>query len=388
MEKNNKKKIDKTICEKCKKKSQIYNRNKFLCLDCFHEIINHKFRANLRTCCKIRHEDFILVCISGGNNSMTMLDMFWKSFTQNNSNKKLFFKLKVLYIDDSLFLKENNLIEEEKNKRKNFIDTLCKKYNFQYEIISLENVLDLNNENLKLDNEIKIDLIKEYLNLYNKLPNNGGFKTIFIQITIRNLILYYSLKNNFTKIFFGNNGQSLVNDSFLSIITGRGNNIRHDIDHLDNTYLNGKIQILKPCQDFFTKEIMYYYHYNKVDIIYPIINDEKSNLIINKFFTNLQSEKLNTVPSVINTIEKLKIFKSEFICLFCLSYYDKSNNYMEFGLDNFLNNNNCELNLKLCYGCRRIFSNIIEEDINNKNENNTLLINKILKYFQVLISIN
>ena len=84
-EKNQK---DKTECEKCKQKSKNYNRNKFLCLDCFYEIINHKFRANLRTCCKIRHEDYVLICISGGNSSMTMLHMFWNSFTKNKSNKK------------------------------------------------------------------------------------------------------------------------------------------------------------------------------------------------------------------------------------------------------------------------------------------------------------
>ena len=64
--KNNKK----LICEKCQKNSKIYNKFKFLCVDCFEEIINHKFRANLRTVCKIRHEDYLLICISGGNNSM------------------------------------------------------------------------------------------------------------------------------------------------------------------------------------------------------------------------------------------------------------------------------------------------------------------------------
>ena len=382
-EKNQK---DKTECEKCKQKSKIYNRNKFLCLDCFYEIINHKFRANLRTCCKIRHEDYVLICISGGNSSMTMLHMFWKSFTQNKSNKKLFFKLKVLYVDDSLFLTEKNLIEEEKNKRKIFIDSLCKKYNFEYEIISLENVMDLNNENLKLDNEVKLDLINEYLNLYGQLPNKGGFKTRFIQITTRNLIFFYSIKYNFSKIFFGNNGQSLVNDSFLSIIMGRGIDIRHDIDHLDDTYLNGKIQILKPCQDFFTKEIMYYFHYNKVEIIYPIIKDEKTNVIVNNFFTKLQSEKLNSIPSVINTIEKLNLYKNDYKCLFCLSNNDKGNSVMEFGLDSELNNKECQLNLKLCYGCRRMFSNLIEDNIKNKNNNS--IIDKILKYFQPLISIN
>ena len=91
--KNKKNKIkDKKLCEKCNQnKSKVYNRNKFLCLDCFNEIIIHKFKANLRTCCKIRQEDYILVCISGGNFSMSMLEMFSQSFNETKSNRKLFF---------------------------------------------------------------------------------------------------------------------------------------------------------------------------------------------------------------------------------------------------------------------------------------------------------
>ena len=114
--KNKKNKIiDKKICEKCtKNKSKVYNRNKFLCLDCFNEIIIHKFKANLRTCCKVRQEDYILVCISGGNFSMSMLEMFRQSFNESKSNRKLFFKLKILYVDDSLLLKDKDkLLKKE-----------------------------------------------------------------------------------------------------------------------------------------------------------------------------------------------------------------------------------------------------------------------------------
>ena len=40
--------IDKKVCEKCKEnKSKIYNRNKYLCQDCFNEMIICKFKSNL-----------------------------------------------------------------------------------------------------------------------------------------------------------------------------------------------------------------------------------------------------------------------------------------------------------------------------------------------------
>ena len=388
--KNKKNKIkDKKICEKCNQnKSKVYNRNKFLCLDCFEETIIHKFKANLRTCCKIRQEDYILVCISGGNFSMSMLEMFRQSFNESKSNRKLFFKIKILYIDDSLFLKDKNKIIEERNKRKKFLNKIMTEYKFDYQIINLEKSFDLNNKDINLnDNETyENDLIEKYLAMFNNISSIGGFKTKFIQITINNLIFYYSLKNNFTKIVFGNNGQSLVGQTFFSIITGNGKDVKHNITHVDNSYLNGKLLIYRPLQDFFNKEILYFNHYNKVELIYPVYKDDNLTNILSSFIGKLQHEKLNTVPAVINTAEKVVQYKNEKICKFCLGNMDKNMNLLEFGLDSFLNNEKCILNNELCYGCRRLFSDIIQNYfIEEKKEKANSDINKILNIFKSLI---
>ena len=79
-------------------------------------MVNHKFRSNLRAHCKIRHEDNLLVCISGGNCSIAMLHWFYTTFNDNTSNRKQFFKLKVLYVDDLFIINSN--IEEEMVRRK------------------------------------------------------------------------------------------------------------------------------------------------------------------------------------------------------------------------------------------------------------------------------
>ena len=381
--------IDKKICQKCNKNnSKVYNRNKFLCLQCFNEIIVHKFKANLRTCCKIRQEDYILVCISGGNFSMSMLEMFRQSFDESKSNRKLFFKIKILYIDDSLFLKDKAKIIEERNKRKLFLSKIMAEYKFPYQIVNLEKSLDLNNKDINLnDNDIyENNLIEKYLTLLNNISNIGGFKTKFIQITINNLIFYYSLKNNFTKISFGNNGQGLVGQAFFSIITGNGKDLKHNISHMDNSYLNGKILILRPLQDFFDKEILYFNHYNKVQIIYPSYKDDNLTTILSSFIGKLQNVKLNTVPAVINTAEKVIQYKNEKICKFCLANIDKNINQLEFGLDSFLNDENCILNKELCYGCRRIFADIIQNYfIDDKKEKANLEIKEILNMYKILI---
>ena len=387
--KKQKKIIDKKICEKCMNNpSKLYNRNKFLCLDCFNGIIIHKFKSNLRTCCKIRQEDYLLVCISGGNYSMGMLELFHQSFNDSNSNRKLFFKIKILYVDDSILLKDKEKIIEERNKRKLFIDKKLKEYKFDYDIIYLEKVMNLNDINLNLNenNEYENVLIEKYLKLFENVPNVGGFKTKFIQICINNLIFFHAMKNKFTKIVFGNNGQGLVRQSFFNIITGNGKDIKHNITHVDKTYLNGKILIYRPLQDFFDKEISYFNHYHNVDIIYPVYKDDNLTRILSLFFDKLQSEKLATVPSVINTAEKVILYKNEKICKFCLSNLDNNINKLEFGLDAYLNDENCILNKELCYGCRRMFSNVIQDFfIEDKKEKAIIIINEILNIFKSLL---
>lgn len=387
--KKQKKIINKKLCEKCMNNpSKLYNRNKFLCLDCFNGIIIHKFKSNLRTCCKIRQEDYLLVCISGGNYSMGMLELFHQSFNDSNSNRKLFFKIKILYVDDSILLKDKEKIIEERNKRKLFIDKKLKEYKFDYDIIYLEKVMNLNDINLNLNenNEYENVLIEKYLKLFENVPNVGGFKTKFIQICINNLIFFHAMKNKFTKIVFGNNGQGLVRQSFFNIITGNGKDIKHNITHVDKTYLNGKILIYRPLQDFFDKEISYFNHYHKVDIIYPVYKDDNLTRILSLFFDKLQSEKLATVPSVINTAEKVILYKNEKICKFCLSNLDNNINKLEFGLDAYLNDENCILNKELCYGCRRMFSNVIQDFfIEDKKEKAIIIINEILNIFKSLL---
>lgn len=138
--------------------------------------MSHKFRSSLRAHCKIRHEDYALVCVSGQTNSMAMLHMFNSTFNDNTSQRKLFFKLKVLYVDDSFLqyssdtLSDN--IENFLNNRKNIIENisqLCEKYGFPFDCICLENIYQINqlNDNSEPKNlsETNIDLCIQYLKM-------------------------------------------------------------------------------------------------------------------------------------------------------------------------------------------------------------------------------
>ena len=187
---------------------------------------------------------------------MALAHWFNITFNDNTSTKKLFFKLKFLYVDNT-FLKEKylkfdetkkDILLEERATKKAYLDALFKRYNFECEIINLENILDLqninliNSENLEIENpnnnnnndnnlnnlnnlnekkqilkSTNFDLISKYLKIYENISKAGSFETDFTKILTRNLIFYYSKLHGFNKLIFGNNGQSLEEKTLIQI---------------------------------------------------------------------------------------------------------------------------------------------------------------------------
>jgi tRNA(Ile)-lysidine synthase TilS/MesJ len=346
-----KKIINKAICYKCKiNKSQFLNRTEFICSPCFIKMQDHKFRSNLRAHCKIKHEDYVLVCISGGNNSMAMLQWFNATFNDTTSKRKLFFKLKVIHVDDSVLhmlnKTENFTFEDVKKlreERKKILHELCNKYKFEYEILNLED--SLNNS-----------CAENYLNLYKSISKVGSFNEDFNKVMIRNLLFKYAVNNNFNKVVFANSSQSLVNNIFSNVVKGRGFSLREDIGYVDEHFLNGKVTVLKPMRDFLTKEVLLYNYINKVEIIYSSLDlikensgnvakhnlpyDGSTNKLMKFFFDNLQDRMSSTVTTVLGTAEKLKIRErgEQKNCRFCLDYSDDIYNELEIGSIDAVNN--------------------------------------------------
>lgn len=304
---------------------------------------------------------------------MALAHWFNITFNDNTSTKKLFFKLKFLHVD-STFLKEKyfnfddskkEMLQAERTQKKLFLDELFKKYNFEYEIINLENVLeiealnliDLNNEDSKEKNqklkETNINLVAKYIKLYENISKAGSFETDFTKILTKNLIFFYSKLNDFNKLIFGNNAQSLVSGAFASIIKGRGFTTKEEIAYVDSRYLKGNPLILRPMKDFLDKEILLFNHMHKIDAIQDALEidfvrfSHKNNIpfkgntdnLVQSFFDNLQSRIGSTITTVLGTTEKLKeqkeIHKEDIeklkTCEFCLSYVDEVYNILEIG---------------------------------------------------------
>ena len=91
------------ICFKCKlRKPNYLNKADKVCKGCFMESMIGRFKMSLRTNLKIWKDDLNLICISGGSNSMALLDLMHDSLfgTSSQSQRKMFFQVHVIYIDE------------------------------------------------------------------------------------------------------------------------------------------------------------------------------------------------------------------------------------------------------------------------------------------------
>lgn len=430
---NKKQRSTKDICFKCKiNKPYYYIKLEYICKDCLIYVNNHIFRRNLRAHCKIRHEDNLLIAISGGLNSMVMLHLFNLSFNESTSKKKLFFKFKFLFIDDSFFYTDYILNKDKdkliKQRKDNFntITKIAEKYQFEINIINLEECINIHNSN---DTNLAFNLLTTYNNLISdtinfnnvdKLLNiiycfkDVSFRNKYCDIIRHNLIAYYAMFNNFNKVVFGNSMSNLVNDVFNLIISGRGNNL--NTHYIDNSIFGDKLCILRPMKDFINKEILIMSKIFKIDIIPSssgnlnytnnLLNNKSINnklkskpfsgdceLLVETFIDKLQDKMFSTTPTILSTAEKLIINKNnninnyECVCKLCYGVKDKLYNDLEIGsydiIKNFSlaynndnNNNNINNNIEkdksfnifkvekdLCFGCRRMLSDYSKEDI-------------------------
>ena len=90
------------LCFKCKMRRPNYkNKQGKVCKPCFMESVVQRFKSSLRVNLKIWKDDLNLICISGGSYSMALMDLMHAAlFGESMNQRKMFFKVHVLYIDE------------------------------------------------------------------------------------------------------------------------------------------------------------------------------------------------------------------------------------------------------------------------------------------------
>jgi len=384
------------LCRKCKlQRATVKLRNDICCKECYISALDHKFRSGLRTNLNIGKSDSLLLCISGGPNSMAMGKLVSESL-HNPITRKMFYVARILYIDEgSIYNFDNEKRKANIQKMRDYAQEL--KLCFDY--LKIEDIYKLKSDKLTekfagkqpesqeekkvpeedakisvektekvqktgkpapgknkkdLDEplpvtsptvEFEAENIEKLKQVLTTLSDTGSSKEDVLFQFKQYLIHDFALKNGVTKIALGDTAQKIAVKSLSQICKGRGANLLNEVGIIDAKF--PELKVTRPMNDLLTKEVLFYNHHFGIDkhlLLNPALCEisefKKSNLpangnidhLLEDFITKLQGGFPSTVHTVLNTLDKVKSKKNlETLCPLCLGKKDKLVNVLEKG---------------------------------------------------------
>ncbi|XP_029926852.1 cytoplasmic tRNA 2-thiolation protein 2 isoform X2 [Myripristis murdjan] len=331
-------------CVKCKEATAVLviRAGDMFCSGCFKEYFVHKFRAMLGKNRIIFPGERVLLAVSGGPSSCSMLNQVQEGLSQN-AHKKLRFIPGIVYIDEGGAL---GLSVEERQRTVDELQSMFKATGFPYHILPLEEVFDLpssvleesspsseqpditykaavdhfiqTNRNCYLSPEKQADLTG--LNIQESHTHSlqqifGSIKTLtakedLLQTLRQHLLVHTARSKGYSKLMLGDNCTRLAVKLLASISLGRGAQLAIDTGFSDLRY--GDIITVRPMRDYSAKEVSFYNHmYNVPSVFIPTLDtkttDKASVLrLTESFVTKLQAHFPSTVSTIYRTSEKLQ----------------------------------------------------------------------------------
>ncbi|XP_067308043.1 cytoplasmic tRNA 2-thiolation protein 2 [Pseudorasbora parva] len=356
-------------CVKCKEGTAvlIIRVSDAFCRSCFKEYFIHKFRAMLGKNRVIFPQEKVLLAVSGGAASCSMLSQVLEGLSRD-APKKLRFMPGIIYIDDGGACGRS---EEERRRSIDQLKSVFTQTGFPYFIVPLEQVFGLPTSVLvpgvsdpdqsnpsykqavdqfirdrqKLNEEEVARLSVEDSVLYSPEHNLAlerlfsSLKTLtakedMLQTLRLHLILHVARENGFSKVMMGESCSRLAVRLLSNIALGRGAALASDTGFSDPRY--GDVVIVRPMRDYSSKEIAAYCRMFHVPSAFIPGLDTKTHdkasiqRLTESFVTNLQADFPSTVSTIYRTSEKLHTVKPSQShdtepaskCLLCLCALD------------------------------------------------------------------
>jgi len=212
----------------------------------------------------------------------------------NPSQRKMFFKSRILHINDAAV---HSVSEEEEESNLQKIKRYAEHAKFELDIINIEDIYDMDSEYLngKLFKSYNINQNSEekktdespvpqvltkagkrlrLIKLLTALSDNGSSKDDMVASFRKLLMLKYALDKKLNKLFVAESGQKIATKSLALLCKGRGGDIFNDLAIQDKRFED--VTIMRPMNEFLTKEILVYCHFGKLSeyyISYPKLED-------------------------------------------------------------------------------------------------------------------
>ncbi|CAM4532551.1 hypothetical protein PO909_023204 [Leuciscus waleckii] len=338
-------------CVKCKEGSAvlIIRVSDAFCRSCFKEYFIHKFRAMLGKNRVIFPQEKVLLAVSGGAASCSMLSQVIEGLSRD-APKKLRFMPGIIYIDDGGTCGRS---QEERQRSVDQLKSIFTHTGFPYFIVPLEQVFGLPSsvlvpvtsdpdqsnpsykhavdqyirEEQKLTVEDKTSAVARLSledsayppehklaleSLFSSL-NTLTAKEDMLHTLRQHLILHVARENGFSKVMMGESCSRLAVKLLSNIALGRGAALASDTGFSDPRF--GDVVIVRPMRDYSSKEIAAYCRMFHVPSVFiPGLEtkaQDKASIqrLTETFVTNLQAEFPSTVSTIYRTSEKLHTVK-------------------------------------------------------------------------------
>ncbi|KAK7175693.1 hypothetical protein R3I93_000072 [Phoxinus phoxinus] len=336
-------------CVKCKEGTAalIIRVSDAFCRSCFKEYFIHKFRAMLGKNRVIFPQEKVLLAVSGGAASCSMLSQVIEGLSRD-APKKLRFLPGIIYIDDGGACGRS---QEERQRSVDQLKSIFTHTGFPYFIVPLEQVFVLPSSVLvpvtpdpdpsspsykhAVDQYIREHKLAEEdepsaaarLRVEDSYPpeHKLALESLFSSLntltakedmlhTLRqHLILHVARENGFSKVMMGESCSRLAVKLLSNIALGRGAALASDTGFSDPRF--GDVGIVRPMRDYSSKEIAAYCRMFDVPSVFipglETRTPDKASVqrLTEAFITNLQAEFPSTVSTIYRTSEKLHTVK-------------------------------------------------------------------------------
>ncbi|KAL7830938.1 hypothetical protein SRHO_G00304400 [Serrasalmus rhombeus] len=339
-------------CVKCKESTAvlIIRLGDAFCRSCFKEYFVHKFRAMLGKNRVIFPGEKVLLAVSGGPASSSMLAQVQEGLSRD-APKKLRFVPGIIYIDEGGACGQS---AEEREKAVALLENILRKTGFPYYIVPLEQVFGLPDSVLEpvscspegsglsykaavvqyiQQNEVKqrhsesageeaqdamarLSVHSQYGPEHRQALERlfSSLKTLtakedMLQTLRQHLILHTARISGYSKVMMGDSCTRLAIKLLSNISLGRGAALAADTGFSDPRY--GDVVIVRPMRDYSSKEIAFYNRLFGVQSVFiPGLDTkvpDKASIqrLTESFIIKLQADFPSTVSTIYRTSEKL-----------------------------------------------------------------------------------
>uniref|UniRef100_A0A672GHC1 Cytoplasmic tRNA 2-thiolation protein 2 n=1 Tax=Salarias fasciatus TaxID=181472 RepID=A0A672GHC1_SALFA len=356
-------------CVKCKDASAavVVRAGDPYCRTCFKDYFIHKFRAMLGKNRVIFPGEKVLLAVSGGPSSSSMLRQVQEGLSQN-AHKKLRFSPGIVYIDEGGAVGRSL---EERLRTASELQAVFRSTGFPFHMVPLEQVLDVPPSVLvpaassqpaasvykaavdgflqaaggrrpgaavQQQDAAGLDVLEAHTASLQQLMDSATSLTArqeLLSSLRQHLLVHTARSHGYSKLMLGDSCSRSAVKLLAAVCLGRGAQLAQDTGFSDSRY--GDVVSVRPMRDYSAKEIAFYNHmFGVPSVLSPSLTtktSDKSSIqqLTESFITRLQADFPSTVSTIYRTSEKLQTAGGSSggtagtdTCLLCVCVLDTS----------------------------------------------------------------